>query len=238
MLLKLIRCTVAPGSKETFANGQQAYSALHGCPGFVEQSGGFADAPRAAEDQLQQGEQAWLAAWWKDWSSYSDFRSDLHDLLHARSGHALSCARTEVSYWDSVAGEKVDRTGNLPADAYPEVLQIEQLELAPGTLPEFKEFLNWRWRPSLSGLPGLFQARLCRHRKHTGRYLIWSTWAGDARATSIASLLQPGFRVPQRRLQLLRRHETQRVPLRAAWQVGGSPLPPRSIESESEQEQE
>ena len=97
---------------------------------------------------------------------------------------------------------------------------VELLDLAPGCLPEFREFLTWRWRSALAGAPGLHEARLCRHRKRPGSYLIWSTWSPGARPVSLASLLQPGFRVPQRRLRLLRSHGAFRIPCEADWQVG------------------
>ena len=207
MLLKLIRCDVAAERREAFATGQQAWSAVAERPGFLGQAGGWTER------------QACLASWWTDWAAYSGFRKELHDHLLARSGHGLACDRIEVSYWEAVPEEQVDRRGSSDVREAPGLLQVELLELAPGCLPEFREFLTWRWHSALAGSTGLHEARLCRHRKRPGRYLIWSLWAAGARPTSFAGLLQPGYRIPQRRLQLLRSHEAMRMPLETTWSV-------------------
>lgn len=210
MLLKLIRCDVPAERREAFAEGQRAWASIVGLPGFFAQGGGWSEG------------QALLAAWWQDWDSYAAFRAEKHDQLLARSSHGLACDRIESSYWETVSDEFVDRRENPDAAGPPANLQIEEFELGPGCLPEFREFLTWRWRPALANASGLHEARLCRHRKRPGRYLIWSTWSGSARPLSLASLLQPGYRVPQRRLQLLRNHEAARIPLEAAWQIGNA----------------
>lgn len=208
MLLKLIRCDVATERREAFDRGQRTWSAVAELDGFLHQSGGWSE------------DQAWIASWWRDWDSYAKFRKDAHDHLLARSGHGLACDRLDISYWEDVPAEMVDRRGNPDASGAPALAMVELLDLAPGCLPEFREFLTWRWRSALAGAPGLHEARLCRHRKRPGSYLIWSTWAAGARPVSLAGLLQPGFRVPQRRLRLLRSHEAFRIPCEAAWQVG------------------
>lgn len=208
MLLKLILCDVAAERREAFSSGQRAWAAVADCEGFLSQSGGWSEG------------QAWLTSWWRDWDSYANFRKNAHDHLLARSGHGLACDRIEASYWEDLPDEVVDRRGNPDAAGEPALALVELLDLAPGCLPEFREFLTWRWRAALAGAPGLHEARLCRHRKRPGSYLIWSTWSPAARPVSLAGLLQPGFRVPQRRLRLLRSHEAYRVPCEPAWQVG------------------
>ena len=237
MLLKLIRCDVAAERREAFSSGQRAWAGVAESEGFLSQGGGWSE------------DQAWLTGWWKDWASYANFRKTLHDPLLARSGHGLACDRIEISYWEDLSNEVVDRRGNPDASGAPATALIELLDLAPGCLPEFREFLTWSWRSALAGAPGLHEARLCRHRKRPGSYLIWSTWSPDARPglhearlcrhrkrpgsyliwstwspdarpVSLASLLQPGFRVPQRRLRLLRSHEAYRIPCETDWQVG------------------
>ena len=208
MLLKLIRCDVAAERREAFSSGQRAWAGVAESEGFLSQGGGWSE------------DQAWLTGWWKDWASYANFRKTLHDPLLARSGHGLACDRIEISYWEDLSNEVVDRRGNPDASGAPATALIELLDLAPGCLPEFREFLTWSWRSALAGAPGLHEARLCRHRKRPGSYLIWSTWSPDARPVSLASLLQPGFRVPQRRLRLLRSHEAYRIHCETDWQVG------------------
>lgn len=208
MLLKLIRCDVATERREAFSRGQETWGELAQLPGFLAQGGGWSES------------QAVLVGWWADWPAYAAFRAEHHDALLARSGQGLACDRIETSYWESVAQESVDRRDNPDAAGAPDFMQVEEFELGPGCLPEFREFLTWRWRPALASAPGLHEARLCRHRKRPGRYLIWSTWGGAARPVSLASLLQPGYRVPQRRLQLLRSHHAERIPLESNWQLG------------------
>lgn len=208
MLLKLIRCEVASEHRDAFADGQGAWAATAQSPGFVHQGGGWAE------------EDAWIVSWWRDWDAYAQFRAQVHDHLAARSGQSLTSQETEVSYWATIAEEHVDRRGSADLQPAPALWQVEQLELAHGCLPEFREFLTWRWRAALAGAPGLHEAWLCRHRKRPGSFLIWSSWDQGQRAISLASLLHPGYRVPQRRLQLLRSHEVARIPLEEAWQVG------------------
>ncbi|MCH2100946.1 MAG: YdbC family protein [Planctomycetes bacterium] len=208
MLLKLIRCDVAAERQEAFCNGQSVWDEVAECDGFLNQRGGWLE------------QQAWLTSWWSDWSSYANFRKETHDHLLARSGHGLACDRIEISYWEDLPNEVVDRRGSPDAAGAPVLTLVELLDLAPGCLPEFREFLTWRWRSALAGAPGLQEARLCRHRKRPGKYLIWSTWSSGARPVSLAGLLQPGFRVPQRRLRLLRSHEAFQISCEAGWQVG------------------
>jgi uncharacterized protein DUF4937 len=207
MLLKAIRCQVAAESRLPFARGQQAWSAAAGLPGFKGQAGGWA------------GADAWITSWWQDWAEYSRFMRQHHDRLFAAAGHQENVQRTEVSFWDLMPAGTVDRGHNETPSNSAEYMQLEILELAHGSLPEFEEFMTWRWRPAMAGAGGLSMARMCRHRKLPGRYLAWSIWRNRYDAIGVASLLQPGYRLPQRRLQLLQRLEKIAVQSVSDWSL-------------------
>jgi len=225
MLLKLFRCDVSADQREVFAQGQRAWQACAQLDGFVGQMGGWHD------------DQAWVAAWWRDWASYQDFALENHDAIYQRSGQAGLYSHAESSFWTSLDGEKVDRRASFEADPVADSMQLEWIELAPGTQPDFRDFLAWRWRPGLAGTAGLIQARITRHRKRPGIYLAWSTWTRGAVHRSAASWLQPGFRLPQRRLRVLRSHQLTRIALAPSWQI--PPLPPdSSLESAAPPSQE
>jgi uncharacterized protein DUF4937 len=208
MLLKAIRCQVAADCRAPFARGQRAWSASSRAPGFSGQTGGWAEGD------------AWVTSWWNNWQEYAQFMREHHDRIYAESGQKESVRHVEVSFWDLLPQGTVDRGHNeTPTDAA-EYLQIEILELAHGSLPEFEEFMTWRWRPALAGAGGLSMARMCRHRKLPGRYLAWSLWRNRYDAVGVASLLQPGYRLPQRRLQLLQRLEKVEVQSVPEWHLG------------------
>lgn len=213
MLLKLIRCQVDAPRRAAFEDGQSVWSALADRPGFGSQFGGWED------------DAAWLAAWWHDWPSYAAFHADGHDGLQARGGQRALDLPTTVSYWQVLEDDHIDGRTADEVDRAPEGLQVEHFELAPGMLPEFRDFLAWRWRPALAGSPGMHEAWLCRHRKHPGRYVVLSTWDRPGQTRSMAGLLQPGWRLPQRRHRLLRRHAAHRITLHPAWTVRTADAP-------------
>ena len=72
MLVKWITCRAV--DRAAFNLGQQAWSGLHGRPGFLGQAGGWSST---AADIAQ------IFGFWSDRSSYRTFMDDAHDRIAA-----------------------------------------------------------------------------------------------------------------------------------------------------------
>lgn len=238
MLLKAIQCHVLPERQEVFSRGQEHWAALAQLPGFVGQQGGW------------HKNTAWVFGWWRSWQDYSAFMAEHHDPIFHRSGQAGTFGGSEISFWTSLPSAQIDRRRNLKhSHASPsaqvamnadpgstsshDFILLELLQLAPGAWADFDDFLTWRWRPGLAGAGGLAAARICQHRKLPGRYLSWSRWQAHADAIGMARLLQPGFRLPNRRAQLFRSLSQVKIATLPQWDVQASTTERNSAEDRS-----
>ena len=207
MLLKAIQCQVAPEFRSEFSNGQRAWAGVSELKGFMGQLGGWHE------------DTAWITCWWESWEDYSIFMEQRHDQLYEANGQKGAIQESSINFWESMPKAWIDRTRSLPLSQSSGRILIEILELSHGALPEFEDFLTWRWRPALASAPGLSQARMCRHRKLLGRYMSWSHWEENGNCIGLARMLQPGFSLPNRRLTLLKSLRQFVVPLEPSWTV-------------------
>ncbi|WP_273853738.1 DUF4937 domain-containing protein [Guptibacillus spartinae] len=74
MLIKKVVCHVKEEMKETFLNGQERWSDLCDCKGFVAQFGGWSDENVAM-----------IIGFWKNYQSYVRFMNEEHDAIYMKS---------------------------------------------------------------------------------------------------------------------------------------------------------
>jgi hypothetical protein len=100
MLIKWIRCQVAPQDKQRFGSAQARWHELHGLPGFLGQVGGW-----NARNPLE----ACVVAFWEDELSYRHFMEHAHDAIFERTGQLHTYSSISVQLFHSACLNQDDR---------------------------------------------------------------------------------------------------------------------------------
>ncbi|WP_270180693.1 DUF4937 domain-containing protein [Alkalihalobacillus sp. CinArs1] len=73
MILKKIVCTVKSGKEVVFSKGQEKWSAIAECSGFIAQHGGWVK---------ERENVAVIGALWRNHKAYDDFMENVHDSIY------------------------------------------------------------------------------------------------------------------------------------------------------------
>ncbi|WP_161569621.1 YdbC family protein [Veronia nyctiphanis] len=90
-IIKLIRCAVTEGQKESFSQGQSVWSELKGCDGFEGQCGGWSEDGEAL-----------VLGQWRSKKHVSAFMESVHDALALKSHQQRTYRYCDVHYFEKV----------------------------------------------------------------------------------------------------------------------------------------
>ncbi|MCA0173251.1 DUF4937 domain-containing protein [Bacillus sp. RAR_GA_16] len=85
MLIKKVVCHVKEEMRETFSSGQERWSGLYDCKGFVAQYGGWSDENIAM-----------IIGFWKNRQSYARFMNEHHDTIYLKTNQRECIKSIEV----------------------------------------------------------------------------------------------------------------------------------------------
>ena len=177
MLVKWMRCRVRDRSR--FEQGQLAWKALLGEPGFRGQGGGWG---------RERPEEAHVFCFWENRSYYDMFMAGAHDAL--AMVQAGTYDRADVRLFEQRQEVKVGFTGHF-ADA--DLLRVAHCRVRPGQVEHFVLMQEKVWNPAMAGSPGMLRGIFAEGAG--SEFLVLSMWAsanerGKYRGESIGRLEQ------------------------------------------------
>jgi hypothetical protein len=201
MLLKWVRCQVAPERRRPFSHAQAGWRRLAREPGLVGQTGGW--------DVTSNGT-ACVLALWRDRRAYADFMATRHDGLVAATGQAGTYAAI-----DAVAGDVMLAIDG--SDGSGTIIRAADCGVRAGRVEHFLAVQEQVWIPGMQAAPGMLGGWVARLAPQ--RFLV-ATWWSDlpSHAAYVAERL-PGLREQVDLPRDLARLDGHVIAVEPRWQV-------------------
>ena len=168
LLLKFIHAHALREHQRDFAEGQRAWAALSGVPGFRGQVGGFTPDDGAL-----------VCGLWDDAAAYERFMRHDHDAIAARAAQQGTYDRLDIALFDRVL--PMPGVYTELADAAPLATHLRWADclVRPDRIESFVGQQQRVWQPGMAAT-GMLGGGFWRSRGTPERFLVLTLWPSDA----------------------------------------------------------
>jgi len=169
MLIKLIRCNVKLGMRESFSKAQTAWSAISNCSGFHGQFGGW----NVLKDE------AVVLGIWNNQLSLEHFMRHTHDRITERNRQSTTYCRCDVSTLNvewliSDQETDVDKHFN-----HVQFIQLIEFQVTQENTQLFRDEQKRVWHHLMSRTPGMVAVLLAQYSDAPQCYQIVCLWESE-----------------------------------------------------------
>lgn len=172
MLMKFITCIVKPENRVQFNQGQELWSEISTCEGFLGLTGGWSVVSRR--------DRAVIISAWENKAAYDKFMATKHEKLFLESGQKSICDSLETSLWDVSVDVRADFQNVPRAISKGRLLRVDLFDVPTASKREFLEFVEEGWIARIRAADGSLTSGIGREvgipSEDHKRFLIVSLW--------------------------------------------------------------